>query len=158
MEYIGYVSAAAALLAVAAAMWSTITAFRIHRQTISMQATLKISDFRQVWINDLRNAMAEFQSYGVTPELSQERERKFYELGTRIELLMNPADEKYQALQTSLYRFLNANTPADKFSANPEFIAICQKILKTEWEILKRDIKKPLTNEKHSRSSTKIWP
>ncbi|WP_218064246.1 hypothetical protein [Nguyenibacter vanlangensis] len=41
------------------------------------------------WINSLRDAIREFQSYGVTPGISQNTERKFYELGTRI------ASEKY---------------------------------------------------------------
>jgi len=90
--------------------------------------------------NNLREAMASFQSYGVTPDLDHTGHREFYEHGTKIELLMNPKDPDYDELQGCLYSFLNANTLAEKFSANPQYVAVCQRILKREWEVLKREI------------------
>jgi hypothetical protein len=103
---------------------------------------LKIAEFRQAWINSLRDAMAEFQSYGITPELDQTKERKFYEVGTRIELLMNPNDQDYNELNDALYGFLSAKDEFEKYSMNPEFISICQAILKREWEVTKIEIGK----------------
>jgi hypothetical protein len=102
---------------------------------------LKISEMRQNWINNLRDAMASFQSYGVTPELDQNAKREFFEAGTRIELLMNPADPDYEELHNRMYVFLSAETVLDKFSANPGFVAVCQRILKREWEVLKAEVR-----------------
>jgi len=36
--------------------------------------------------------------------------------------------------------FLAANDTQEKFSANPHFVAVCQRILKREWELLKKEI------------------
>ncbi|WP_144428187.1 hypothetical protein [Azospirillum thiophilum] len=105
---------------------------------------IKISDFRQNWINDLRNAMAGFQSYGTTPGLDHMQAREFYEFGTKIELLMNPNDEDYNNLTELLYRYLAAREIHEKFNVNAEFIEICQRILKREWERTKIELMKPL--------------
>ena len=61
--------------------------------------SLKLSEHRLAWIQKLRDEMAVFQSWGMTPGLKQEGQREFYEHGTRIELLMNPGDPNYEALQ-----------------------------------------------------------
>lgn len=39
-----------------------------------------------------------------------------------------------------MYAFLHAVNIWEKYENNPEYIAVCQDILKTEWEVLKRDI------------------
>jgi hypothetical protein len=106
-----------------------------------LAANLKLAEFRQAWINSLRDDMAQFQSYGITPGLDQAREREFYRLGTRIELFMNPADEDFPSLQDALYGFLHAETLGEKYGANPEFIQICQRILKREWDVLKEEVR-----------------
>lgn len=85
--------------------------------------------------------MSKFQSYGVTPNLNHSSEREFYEAGTRIELLMNPKDVDFAELQGCLYAFLSAAETTDKYSANSGYVAVCQRILKREWDTLKREIK-----------------
>lgn len=39
-----------------------------------------------------------------------------------------------------MYDFLAAKTIEEKFLCNVPFVEICQDILKTEWEVLKRDL------------------
>jgi len=102
---------------------------------------LKISEMRQAWINNLREAMAIFQSYGVTPGIDQHERREWYEAGTKIELLMNPDDPDFAELQQRMYAFFGSADVEDKFTANPEFVAICQRILKREWEVLKAEVR-----------------
>ncbi len=101
---------------------------------------LKVTEMRQALINNLHEAMASFQSYSVTPDLDHTGRREFYEHGTKIELLMNPKNPDYDELQGCRYSFLSADTLADNFSANPQYVAVCQCILKREWEVLKREI------------------
>jgi hypothetical protein len=108
------------------------------------EGTMKIAEFRQTWINNLRDEMAEFQSHGVLPGHDPTKERDFYRLGTKIELLMNPRDPDYGKLQSLMYGFLStANGDAsDKYGHNAQFVTVCQGILKREWDRLKRDIAK----------------
>ena len=53
---------------------------------------------------------------------------------------MNREDPYYQPLQRCMYDFLAAKTIEEKFLCNVPFVEICQDILKTEWEVLKRDL------------------
>ena len=130
----------AALLAFIGVIVTVILQWRNFVKQLRSAHALKVAEMRQTWINNLREAMASFQSYGVTPDLDHTSHREFYEHGTKIELLMNPKDSDYEELQRCLYRFLNANTLAEKFAANPQYVSVCQRILKREWEVLKREI------------------
>lgn len=112
---------------------------RIHESVIA------ISGFRQRWINDLRDALAEFQSFGVHPLTDAALERDFYRLGTKIELLMNPMDEDYEELQGIMYGLLSASSgdTIAKYKLNPDFVEVSQRILKREWERLKNELRDP---------------
>ena len=111
-----------------------------NRQLNSAHA-LKVAEMRQAWINNLREAMSTFQSYGVTPDLDQDGTREFYEAGTRIELLMNPKDKNYERLHRTMYAFLGPRSAEEKYEKNPEYVDVCQEILKGEWEVLKAEVK-----------------
>lgn len=106
-------------------------------------AELKIAEFRQAWINSLREALSEFHSYGTIPGGNPKLEREFYRLGTKIELLMNPNDPDYGALQECLYRYLDASDKEDieKYRLNTTLIDLSQGILKREWDRLKRELR-----------------
>lgn len=130
----------AALIAFLGVGLTLILSWKNANRQLRSNHTLKIAEMRQEWINSLREAMSKFQSYGVTPSLSHTTEREFYEWGTRIELLMNPKDPDYVELHNCLYGFLAAENSIEKYSANPKFIDICQRILKREWETLKKEV------------------
>jgi hypothetical protein len=98
---------------------------------------MKLSDFRQAWINGLRDCLAELQSIGMTPDQEAKRNQRFYELGTKIELMMNNKDEDYEPLQKIMYRLLSATNQEEKYGCNAEFVEVCQRILKREWKVLK---------------------
>ena len=131
---------AAALIAFIGVGLTLILSWRNANKQLRSAHTLKVAEMRQVWINSLRDAMSKFQSYGVTPGVTHTTKREFYESGTRIELLMNPKDPDYAELHHCLYGFLAADNVSEKYSANPRFIGICQRILKREWDTLKREI------------------
>lgn len=130
----------AALVAFSGVLITLILQWRNFNKQLKSAHALKVAEMRQAWINNLRDAMSKFQSFGVTPDLNHLAEREFYEFGTRIELLMNPNDPEYPALHACLYRFLSAEDMIEKYSANPEYVEVCQRILKREWETLKREI------------------
>ncbi|MCA0948491.1 hypothetical protein LCM08_26475 [Salipiger pacificus] len=136
------VPAISAIVAWASAWYSTRRALRTEQSKLGFQSTLKISEFRQNWINELRDSMSDFQSHGILPGNDPTTDREFYRLGTKIELLMNPNDPDYKELSDLMYRFLMASDgeAIDKYGNNAEFIDVCQRILKREWERLKSDL------------------
>jgi hypothetical protein len=131
----------ASLLALAGVLITVALQWRSIDRQLQSAHTLKVAEMRQAWINDLRDAMSTFHSYGVTPDIEHHSQREFYEYGTKIELLMNPNDENFADLQKCMYRFLDARSPAEKYSANHEYVDVCQRILKREWEVLKIEIR-----------------
>jgi hypothetical protein len=141
---VGAVSAVGAAfggwLSYRAASKATRNALKGIDSQIKFQHSAKIAEFRQAWINDLRESMALLQSIGITPDIQQRQQAEFYRAGTKIELLMNRGDERYEALQECIYAFLAAETVEEKYLCNPPFVLICQDILKTEWEVLKKDL------------------
>ena len=128
------------------AYYTSLRVKRSERERIQFERLMKISEFRQLWINSLRDCMSEFQSYGVTPGLTPASLREFYALGTKIELLMNPADQDYNALKNCLYQFLESSEGStyDKYGSNSQYVAVCQHILKREWDRLKEELNDPL--------------
>lgn len=128
------------IIALFGVMTTLIMQWRNFNKQLRSAHALKISEMRQAWINNLRDAMATFQSFGVTPNLNQLEQREWYEAGTKIELLMNPLDEDYSNLQETMYAYFNARDITEKYLANTPYIQTCQRILKREWETIKIEI------------------
>ena len=118
---------------------STNALLGVDRQ-MRLQGGAKVAEFRQAWINELREAMANYQSYAVTPNLNQHETREYYKFGTQIELLMNRKDLNYARLEETMYDFLRARTTEEKYRCNDPYVRVCQDILKTEWEVLKAQL------------------
>ncbi len=114
------------------------------RYSTRFSADLELAKFRVEWIQRLRDTLAEFQSYAMLPNFEPHGERKFYELGTKIELLLNREDPLYEKLQNIMYDMLAVSVESveKKYTLNPEFIAISQDILKQEWEVAKKEMQK----------------
>lgn len=106
----------------------------------NLQVSVKIAEFRQQWINTLRDCMAEFQAICMMASVDRTASADFYRLGAKIELLMNRADPEYKRLHELLYRLFAASEVSEEHGCNAEFINICQDILKREWEKTKNDL------------------
>jgi hypothetical protein len=107
---------------------------------LTLTHAIKIAEFRQAWINDLRESMARFHSIGILENARTEPD--FYRLGTKIELLMDRNDVRFQPLKDIMYGFYSATTEFERLACNGPFVEISQDILKTEWEKLKTDLNK----------------
>ena len=127
------------------AWYTNRRAHRSVKERMRFDRLMKVSEFRQAWINSLRDSMAEFQSIGITPGQSPAKNEKFYKSGTKIELLMNPADPDYDGLVECMYNFLEASEGniSQKYQNDPKYVELCQKILKREWERLKGELNDP---------------
>jgi hypothetical protein len=105
-----------------------------------LAAKLKLAEFRQKWISDLREALSEFQAKGLTNTYHPDELRELYRLAAKIRLLMNNNDPEYQDLSNSIdLLLLNAND-GGRVKLVRDLTPVMQKILKTEWEVLKQDL------------------
>ena len=110
------------------------------RRQNDLAAKLKLAEFRQKWINDLREAMSEFQAGGLVNKYETGELKELYRLAARIRLMMNNKDPEYGSLSNSIdVLLLNANEEG-RIKLVRDLIPVMQKILKTEWEVLKRDL------------------
>jgi hypothetical protein len=106
---------------------------------VTLNHAIKIAEFRQQWINDLRESMSSLQSIGIPADDKSLVELR--RLRTKIELLMNRKDRRYVELHSLMYDLSNAIANEDTGWFNEPFISLCQDILKTEWEVLKLDLR-----------------
>ena len=107
-----------------------------------LASELKLVEFRQIWINDLRNELTQFTSkLGMADENFGEWEAAAGHV-TKIQLLMNPNDPDYPELVELSTNLIRAMSDDEKLAADNanRIVRIAQRILKREWERLKEDL------------------
>jgi len=140
------------------ALFTTLLANRYaDRRELSnreIQAQLKLSEFRQKWIDELRADLARLISIttAISGTAKHTDEKKLailemYELDSRIRLRLNPYEPKAQEIEEIVIRLVNAATIASSsegFQAtitNREKLAKLSSIyLKNEWDVLKKKL------------------
>lgn len=153
----------AALLTFFAALITAWVARRNTTATIRLQQKLKHAEFRQKWIDNLREQMSKFQAMAYKDPTIAYRDPQVADAMLRVVLQMNPKDDNYQRLMGLMYDVMkygrakqggddetgagqsaivtSANLPLNPLlDAHADFVDVCQKILKTEWEVTKKGI------------------
>jgi hypothetical protein len=105
-----------------------------------LSAKLKLAEFRQAWINDLRNCFSEFQSRAITFSSDALELRELQRIAMKIRLFMNRKDRNYGKLDELIHHLLSDANQESKLQIVQEMIPLCQDILKVEWEALKSDL------------------
>jgi hypothetical protein len=112
-----------------------------------LQRMIKLADFRQEWINSLRNEIAEHQALCLASmpalnqgtSISQDRTYRLAELSNKILLRVGSSDPEYKKLSKALaidqLRISQNEIPAQDTNH------ISKSILEREWERLKQDLK-----------------
>jgi hypothetical protein len=108
------------------------------RRQNELAARMKLADFRQTWINELRDCFSDFQSRGTIREPMEAREMQ--RIAFKIRLLMNKKDANYSSLNSLIRGLLDNAEQQSAMKIVEEMIPLCQAILKEEWEVLKRDL------------------
>jgi hypothetical protein len=125
------ITATAALGTALASFVSSWLTNRTAAKNYALQAKIaqqiKHADFRQAWINDLRSSMVNLQR--VTIEGNQVRLDDVAAFSEVLQILLriNPKDEH----KIDRDQWLDAQA---------DYVELCQKILKTEWDVLKHDL------------------
>ena len=162
IEIAGYVwdmSVVVALIASAVALYSSMRANSIARANLNATMELKIIEFRQSWISELRREMIAYfalvSSRKAKGEITLNKEDHFKSIShaKSIQLLMNPDDEDYSNLLSTMLNLTawassDEEVDFDNLDVLHLYTDICQKILKREWERLKSD-KKDILNAKN---------
>ena len=103
--------------------------------------SLKLSDHRVAWIQKLRDEMAVFLSWGETPFVDHFQNRGLVESGARVLLLMNADDPEYDELAQYVRKYQSALDMNVKYALHDNYVAVCQRILKREWAVVRTDIR-----------------
>jgi hypothetical protein len=125
------------LTARATARAAELSAREMNRQIV-LSSMATIAEFRQAWINNLRDAMAKFIALGV--DLTRHDIPKMAEQAAKIQLLMNRNDARYERLVDSLSDYIKAAGSEGSELPSKEFVELCQDVLKSEWEVLKKQL------------------
>ncbi len=125
------------LLTVYATHLSNSSSDRRERNNRQIAVELKKAEFRQDWINTMRDDLATYSSLHWDHETQggPEQRREAVALQARILMRMNPDDQDYEVLLSSL------RNPIASQSEDREALSIVgQRFLKREWERLKDDL------------------
>jgi hypothetical protein len=142
----------AALIAASAALGSAFFAFiaavinsRVARKNAILSAQIaqrtKRADFRQAWIDELRESLVKAQIGFSNPDgLSKEDA----EHALRALLLVNRNDPDYDRLRDCIRKMTNARklTREEIDEIGREMIIVSQDLLKREWNVVKTEINK----------------
>jgi uncharacterized membrane protein len=120
-----------------------------------------VAPMRQVWINNLRERIAELTS-GILhawarvwerpapsgPEWIDEERKRLLQLEHEVELMINPAEADHVALVAAIRSMMKALDERlagieTIYEARYEIVRIGQRIFKTEWNRIKGEINKP---------------
>jgi len=153
-------SAVAAFSAAAVALFAAWRSHDIAKANINNNIDIQLVQFRERWIQSLREKMVEFISLYSTRLENNADLKALDAAGHSILLMMNPEDDLYKGLKKQItvgvIRTINASTETNlpKFSKkeidmindrerfNPNLLSkICQEILKKEWDRLKLDLR-----------------
>lgn len=138
---VGAISALGLILGAVVTSLATRKAAEVASRAADRQIVLnsksKIAEFRQAWINNLRDAMAKFMALGFDTSPTA---REIVEMTAKIQLLMNKKDKRYPQLIEYMKEFYARITGGDQRYDSDAFVELCQDILKDEWEVLKKEL------------------
>ncbi|MBV7409062.1 hypothetical protein [Maritimibacter sp. DP1N21-5] len=115
---------------------------RAARERLSereLQRQLRLSEYRQAWIEGLRNDIAAYTALHWNAEIQAmpNARREAVEVNAKILMRMNPDDPDYENLRQAML-----NPIASEAENRTALYATGQRILKREWERLKADLAK----------------
>jgi hypothetical protein len=120
------------------------TSRRLAEKERALEVQLKLAEFRQNWINGLRDDLASYAAATFnTPgmPIPEDHLREIITLGARIRMRMNPLDPDYDAFMAALSHSLpSSEKEAEAAKTSASVAAIGQRMLKREWERLKADL------------------
>ena len=134
------VSSADWIVPIGVTLLTGLGAFFLGRKTAHYSSVHKAAEFRQNWINDLRQSILELQEIAAEVEENPRQNPKLYAAVAKILLLTNPSEEAHEQLRLEARNYITAGFKQElKF--NDKLIESAEKVLKIEWDRLKDDLR-----------------
>ena len=112
-----------------------------------IQRLVKIAEFRETWLNDLRNELADLISYSLDRgERAPEKSVAFNRSLAKVRLRLNEKEESTAELNDALDEILDYHELAKnkddprRGEAQSQLVQAGRKILKAEWDRLRSDL------------------
>lgn len=142
--------------AIAGALITSFVTRRNAKEASALASRSKLADFREAWLNRLRDAIAELGAETLSGSIDSGRlnKQRIHELAIKIRLLMNRRDPRYESLHELLLAASTAKAEDESDAVISNLTKIAQDILKTEWETLKYDLEYEPPKVKKSRQDT----
>jgi hypothetical protein len=144
---IAYAVPIATIIGALVALSGVVVTLRVSRQNAKEQnglaSRMKLADFREKWINNLRDATSELAGVLLSIRNGSETTelRRTFELATKTKLLMNKSDVRYPELISLLEAIINNDdNGASSHKLASDLGDLTQDVLRTEWGVLKRDL------------------
>jgi len=116
-----------------------------------LTANVKLAEFRQQWIDALREDMAKFSSLCIILNITERLENNLevqkisiadaVAASQKIILRINRNDENFVALDQLIYKLTPSCNAENLQDLLHEYNEICQKILKAEWDVLRDEVR-----------------
>ncbi len=119
------------------------TARRLAEKERRQNVQLKLAEFRQAWINDLRNELARYSSLTLSSRgksFSDAELQNIVEVGSRIMMRVNSQDPDVELLKAALSAALPSSGNEVEEKEALSVTEIGRRMLKREWERLKADL------------------
>lgn len=136
-----------ALLASILSLVSSLVTAGINKRNAGVQMRIaqqvKHADFRQAWINSLRDALIDFQRQAVISPSDSSATSDLMGARSRILLMLNRFDENYNSLESIMFNIVEnveMNDRRSYFGKGSEFISLSQAVLKKEWDATKFEL------------------
>lgn len=123
---------------------------RVEMAKVNLKSAkeMKIAEFRQIWINDMRRDVAEYISVTAGDMVAKkfddkDRLERMSVLSSQIFLRLNPNEKLSEDLGNKIREIAKARRSKDIEALNTllrEFASISREILKGEWKRLKDDL------------------
>ena len=147
----------AALLTASAAWTVAFLTFKIAKGYWKTNRNLELLKIKEEWLKELREAMSEYISEGITNGQSSTGRKRFYALHTKILLMMNPElndpvklNDKnanpyyipYESIKNLMNEIGKKWMKSEKVEADlSELRELFHKYLKYHWDLLQKEVR-----------------
>jgi len=140
MNLFSYVDFLPHLFTLAIAIIASTITYIVSKRRIKLEATVEICRFRQKWLEQLRDEVAQLTAVSVKAlksNLSNDEKDNFYLRLSRVSLLVNESNQHWPELKESMgvmfNRTMGEKGLSEKTDIEP-FLTVAKKILKDEWD------------------------
>ena len=109
-----------------------------------LAANVKLAEFRQNWINALREDMSKFLALEAMYKVRKVNEKALedsFDIAAKIKLRINSTDKNYEELCICMEGLASSKDFANLNGISIKYVRVCQDILRAEWVVLRDEVR-----------------